>query len=186
MSEAGSRKVPFSKVLFIEKEDFMENPPNKFFRLSPGNEVRLRYAYFVKCTDVIKNEITGEITEIHCTYDPASKGGNSPDCRKVKGTIHWVSAANAVKAEVRLYDRLFVSEFPEQVEEGQDYKNNLNPESLKIITAYVEPSLANPDFNTKYQFERLGYFSTDKETLPNKPVFNRTVTLKDSWGGKKQ
>jgi glutaminyl-tRNA synthetase len=146
----------------------------------------LRYAYFVKCTDVIKDEITSEITEIHCTYDPASKGGNSPDGRKVKGTIHWVSAANAVEAEVRLYDRLFVSEFPEQVEEGQDYKNNLNPESLKIITAYVEPSLANPDFNTKYQFERLGYFSTDKETLPNKPVFNRTVTLKDSWGGKKQ
>lgn len=181
MPEAGSRKVPFSKVLYIEKDDFMENPPNKFFRLSPGKEVRLRYAYFIKCTEVVKDEVTGEVTEVHCVYDSASKGGNSPDGRKVKSTIHWVSASHAAEVEVRLYDRLFVSEFPEQVKEGQDYKDNLNPDSLKTIKAFVEPSIAKPDFDTKYQFERLGYFTPDKDSLQGKTVFNRTVTLKDSW-----
>ncbi len=183
--EKGTRKIPFSRVIYIERDDFIENPPQHFFRLSPGNEVRLRYAYFIKCTDVIKDPTTGEIKEIHCTYDPASKGGNSPDGRKVKGTIHWVSANHCIEAEIRLYDRLFLSEFPEQVEEGHNYTDYLNPDSLKIIKAFAEPSLANVDINTRFQFERIGYFTADKDTMPGKPVFNRTVTLKDSWIRKK-
>ena len=158
----------------------MEEPPKKFFRLSPGSEVRLRYAYFVKCVDVIKDE-NGEITEIHCTYDPASRGGNSPDGRKVQGTIHWVSAKHAIDAEVRLYDRLFIKESPEDVEEGEDYKEFMNPESLKVITAKVEPSLKDVKPSEKFQFERIGYFCVDPDSLPGKPVFNRTATLKDSW-----
>jgi len=177
---AGSRKVPFSKELFIEKEDFMENPSKKYFRLSPGQEVRLRYAYFVKCTHIIKTP-NGAIDEIHCTYDPASKGGNSPDGRKVKGTIHWVSAKQAIKTEVRLYDRLFKTENPENVEEGQDYKINLNPDSLKAVTGFCEPFTMQLQPGTKVQFERIGYFCVDKDSKPASVIFNRTVTLKDSW-----
>lgn len=177
---AGTRKVPFSRELYIEKDDFMENPPKGYFRMSPGTEVRLRYAYFVKCTDVVKNE-KGEITEVHCTYDPASRGGNSPDGRKVKSTIHWLSAKHAIPAEIRLYDRLFVNEFPEDVEEGHDWKENINPASLKVMNGFVEPALAETKSGDKCQFERIGYFCTDPDSKSGKPVFNRTVTLKDTW-----
>ncbi len=177
---AGKRKVSFSRELYIERDDFMENPPKKFFRLAPGQEVRLRYAYFVKCENVIK-DANGEITEIHCTYDPASRGGNSPDGRKVQGTIHWVSAQHAVKAEVRLFDRLFLGENPEEVPEGQDWKVNLNPDALKVVTGYLEPSLADAKHLDKFQFERMGYFCVDKDSKPGSLVFNRTTTLKDSW-----
>jgi glutaminyl-tRNA synthetase len=178
----GTRKVPFSKILYIEKDDFMENPPKKFFRLSPGNEVRLRYAYYVKCTDVVKDE-NGEITEIHCTYDPLTKGGGSPDGRKVKGTIHWVSARNALSAEVRLYDRLFASENPDNAEEGKTFKDYLNPNSLEILNnCYVEPYLSNAKQGEQFQFERIGYFCADcKDFSKDSLVFNRTVTLKDTW-----
>jgi glutaminyl-tRNA synthetase len=176
----GSRKVPFSKELYIERDDFMENPSKKYFRLAPGQEVRLRYAYFVKCISVEK-DANGEITAIHCTYDPASRGGNSPDGRKVKGTIHWVSAKNNIEVEVRLYDRLFKSPTPEDVEEGVDYKNNLNPDSLKVVKAYCEPYLSNSKPGDRYQFERIGYFCNDNDSKPGALVFNRTVTLKDSW-----
>jgi glutaminyl-tRNA synthetase len=178
---AGSRKVPFSRVLCIEHDDFREVPPPKYFRLTPGREVRLRYGYFVTCTSVVKNA-AGEVVEVHCTYDPASKGGNSPDGRKVKATIHWVSAAHAVDAEVRVYENLFLKEDPSDVEEGQDVLDNLNPNSLEIISdAKVEPSLANAASGTRYQFERLGYFCVDPDSMPGKPVFNRTVALKDTW-----
>ncbi len=177
---AGKRKVSFSRELYIERDDFMENPPKKFFRLAPGQEVRLRYAYFVKCENVIK-DANGEITEIHCTYDPASRGGNSPDGRKVQGTIHWVSAQHAVKAEVRLFDRLFLGENPEEVPEGQDWKVNLNPDALKVVTGYLEPSLGKAKHLDKFQFERMGYFCVDKDSKPGSLVFNRTTTLKDSW-----
>jgi glutaminyl-tRNA synthetase len=178
---AGSRKVPFSRVLYIEQDDFREVPPPKYFRLTPGREVRLRYGYFVTCTNVVKNE-KGDFVEVHCTYDPASKGGNSPDGRKVKATIHWVSAAHAVDAEVRLYENLFLKENPSDVEEGQDVLDNLNPNSLEIIAdAKVEPSLANAAAGTRFQFERLGYFCADTDSKPGKLVFNRTVALKDAW-----
>jgi len=177
---AGKRRIPFSREIYIEREDFMEEPPKKFFRLSPGSEVRLRYAYFIKCTGVIKNG-EGEIIELHCTFDPSSRGGNSPDGRKVQGTIHWVSAMHAVDAELRLYDRLFIRENPDDVHEDEDYKDFLNPDSLKIITAKVEPSLKNIRSLEKVQFERIGYFCADTDTEPGKPVFNRTATLKDSW-----
>jgi glutaminyl-tRNA synthetase len=177
---AGKRKVSFSRELYIERDDFMENPPKKFFRLAPGQEVRLRYAYFVKCESVVK-DANGEITEIHCTYDPASKGGNSPDGRKVQGTIHWVSAKHAIKAEVRLFDRLFLGENPEEVPEGQDWKVNLNPDSLTVTTGYLEPSLGKAKYLDKFQFERMGYFCVDKDSSADKLVFNRTATLKDSW-----
>ena len=178
---AGSRKVPFSRVLYIERDDFREVAPPKYFRLTPGREVRLRYGYFVTCTSVVKNE-AGEVAEVHCTYDPASKGGNSPDGRKVKATIHWVSAAHAVDAEVRVYENLFLKEDPSDVEAGQDVLDNLNPNSLEIIAdAKVEPSLANAVAGTRYQFERLGYFCADPDSKPGKPVFNRTVALKDAW-----
>lgn len=178
--EAGSRKVPFTRELYIERDDFMENPPKKYFRLSPGTEVRLRYAYFVTCTGVEKDS-DGNITVIHCTHDPASRGGNSPDGRKVKGTIHWVSATEALKAEVRLYDRLFKVPNPEDVEECEDYKKNLNTESLQVITGYCEPSLKKVKQGEKYQFERIGYFCVDPDSKPEVPVFNRTVGLKDTW-----
>jgi glutaminyl-tRNA synthetase len=178
---AGSRKVPFSRVLYIEQDDFREVPPPKYFRLTPGREVRLRYGYFVTCTSVVKND-KGEVIEVHCTYDPASKGGNSPDGRKVKATIHWVSAAHAVDAEVRVYENLFLKEDPSDVEEGQDVLDNINPNSLEIISeAKVEPSLANAAPGTRYQFERLGYFCVDPDSKTGKPVFNRTVALKDAW-----
>jgi glutaminyl-tRNA synthetase len=178
---AGSRKVPFSRVLYIEQDDFREVPPPKYFRLTPGREVRLRYGYFITCTSVVKND-KGEVIEVHCAYDPATKGGNAPDGRKVKATIHWVSAAHAVDAEVRIYDNLFLKEDPSDVKEGEDVLDNLNPASLEvIIVAKLEPSLANAAVGTRYQFERLGYFSVDPDTKPGKPVFNRTVALKDAW-----
>jgi len=179
--DAGTRKVPFSKVLYIEQDDFREVPPPKYFRLTPGQEVRLRYAYFVKCTHVTKND-KGEVTEIHCTYDPATRGGDSPDGRKVKGTIHWVSAQHAIDAEVRLYDHLFKSPDPEEVPEGKTYLDNLNPESLVVLpNAKLEPSLKDVEVSSKYQFERVGYFSVDYDSKPGKPVFNRAVSLKDTW-----
>jgi len=176
---AGTRKVPFSKVLYIERDDFMEDPPKKFFRLAPGREVRLRYAYFVTCTDVVK-DADGEIVELRCTYDPATRGGNAPDGRKVKATIHWVSAEHAVDAEVRLYETLFNVENPD---EGDDFRTNLNPNSLEVLSGCkLEPYLAKPQSELPYQFERLGYFVVDpKESTPEKPVFNRTVTLRDTW-----
>jgi glutaminyl-tRNA synthetase len=181
-ASAGMRKVPFSRVLYIEQDDFREDPPKQYFRLSPGREVRLRYGYFITCTGVVKNE-KGEIIEVHCTYDPATRGGNAPpDGRKVKSTIHWVSAAHAIDAEVRIYDRLFTKENPSDVAEGQDFTANLNPESLEAISSVkAEPSLANAAPGARYQFERLGYFCSDPDSKPGKPVFNRTVALKDSW-----
>jgi len=178
---AGSRKVPFSKVLYIEEEDFREVPPPKYFRLSPGREVRLRYGYFITANSVVKNE-KGEVVEVHCTYDPATRGGNAPDGRKVKATIHWVSAAHAVDSEVRLYETLFTKENPDDAEEGKDFISNLNPKSLeRIAHAKLEPSLAVAEPGTRYQFERLGYFSVDPDSTAGKPVFNRTVALKDTW-----
>jgi glutaminyl-tRNA synthetase len=178
---AGLRQVPFSRVLYIEQDDFREVPPAKYFRLTPGREVRLRYGYFVTCTSVVKNE-KGEVVEVHCTYDARTRGGNAPDGRKVKATIHWVSAAHAVDAEVRIYENLFRKEDPSHVEEGKDVLDNLNPNSLEVIAdAKLEPSLANPAVGTRYQFERLGYFCVDPDAKPGKPVFNRTIALKDSW-----
>jgi len=178
---AGSRKVPFSKVLYIEQDDFREVPPPKYYRLSPGREVRLRYGFFITCTDVLKNE-AGEVVEVRCTYDPATRGGDAPDGRKVKSTIHWVSAEHAVDAEVRLYDSLFTKENPNETEPGQDFTANLNPNSLEVVTAAkVEPSLADAPAGGRYQFERLGYFCVDPDSTPGKPVFNRTVGLRDAW-----
>ncbi|HWF09259.1 MAG TPA: glutamine--tRNA ligase/YqeY domain fusion protein [Bryobacteraceae bacterium] len=175
---AGTRRVPFSRFLYIEQDDFREVPPKQYYRLSPGKEVRLRYAYFITCTGVVKND-AGEIAEIHCTYDPATRGGNSPDGRKVKSTIHWVSAAHAVDAEVRLYETLFTVENPG---EADDFTTVLNPNSLEVLTdAKLEPALANAAPGERFQFERLGYFAVDPDTRPAKPVFNRTVALKDSW-----
>ncbi|MBW1893530.1 MAG: glutamine--tRNA ligase/YqeY domain fusion protein [Deltaproteobacteria bacterium] len=178
----GSRKVPFSNTLYIEQDDFMEDPPKKFFRLSPGREVRLRYAYFIKCNEVIKDEKTGQVKELLCTYDPETKGGSAPDGRKVKATLHWVSTAHAVKTEVRLYDTLFTKENPMEEKEG-DFKSTINPESIKILTeSMVEPVLAAAEPGTRYQFERLGYFCVDSvDSTKEKPVFNRTVTLRDQW-----
>ncbi|QDT19223.1 glutamine--tRNA ligase/YqeY domain fusion protein [Gimesia chilikensis] len=186
---AGTRKVPFSKVIYIERDDFMEDPPKKFFRLSPGKEVRLRYAYFVTCTDVIKDD-DGEVVELRCTYDPATRGGDAPDGRKVKATIHWVSEAHALDAEVRLYDHLFDQPDPEDLPEGVDYKSNLNPRSLQVLSGCkLEPGLKEAEPGSRFQFERLGYFCVDtKDSAPGKPVFNRTVTLRDTWAkvGKQQ
>ncbi|MHC4068122.1 MAG: glutamine--tRNA ligase/YqeY domain fusion protein [Planctomycetota bacterium] len=177
----GMRKVPFSKELYIERDDFMEEPPKKFFRLAPGREVRLRYAYFVKCTDVVK-DTNGNITELHCTYDPATRGGDAPDGRKVKSTLHWVSAKHALNAEVRLYDHLFTKENPDDAPKGQDFKANLNPNSLKVLTdCKVEPSIKDTNPLDRWQFERLGYFCTDSDSAPEKLIFNRTVTLRDTW-----
>lgn len=180
-ASAGTRKVPFSRVLYIEQDDFRENPPKQFYRLSPGREVRLRYGYLVTCTSLIKNE-RGEVVEVHCAYDPATRGGNTPDGRKVKSTIHWVSADHAVDAEVRLYDNLFTKEDPNETREGEDFTANLNPNSLDVVTnAKLEPSLAAATSGDRYQFERLGYFSVDPDTTPDRLVFNRTVALRDSW-----
>jgi glutaminyl-tRNA synthetase len=180
-ASAGTRKVPFSKVLYIEQDDFREVPPPKFYRLSPGKEVRLRYGYFITAHTVEKND-RGEVVAVHCTYDPATKGGNSPDGRKVKSTIHWVSAEHAIDAEVRIYDKLFTKEIPDDAPEGQDFIANLNPKSLEVIPyAKLEPSLASAPVEARFQFERLGYFCVDPDSRPGHPVFNRTVALKDAW-----
>ena len=178
---AGTRKIPFSRVIYIEQDDFLEEPPKKFFRLAPGREVRLRYAYFITCVDVVKDEETGQIIELHCTYDPSTRSGSSPDGRKVKATLHWVSASHAINAEARLYDHLFVKENPDE-EKNVDFKTHLNPDSLKICSFLVEPSLAGAVSGSRYQFERLGYFCVDSaDSSDNALVFNRTVTLRDTW-----
>ena len=180
-ASAGTRKVPFSRELYIERDDFMENPPKKFFRLSPGKEVRLRCAYFITCTEVVK-DARGEITELRCTYDPATRGGDAPDGRRVKATMHWVSAAHAVPVEVRLYDRLFSVEDPESAPEGKTFLDYLNPNSLEVLGgAKAEPSLAGATVGTRVQFERLGYFCVDSDSRPGALVFNRTVSLRDAW-----
>lgn len=180
---AGTRKVPFSRELYIEQDDFMEEPVKKFFRLAPGREVRLRYAYFLKCVDVKRDSDTGEIVKLCCTYDPASRGGNAPDGRKVKATIHWVSAGHAIKGETRLYNYLFTSSKPEDIEEDQELTSTINPDSLEVLKeCYFEPHLKKTSPGMSYQFERLGYFCVDlKDSTPDKPVFNRTLTLKDPW-----
>jgi len=181
-ASAGTRQVPFAKVLYIEQEDFREQPPKGYYRLSPGREVRLRYGYFVTCTNAVKDPKTGEVVEVHCTYDPATRGGNAPDGRKVKATIHWVSAAHALEAEVRIYDKLFTKPNPNEVAEGQDFTANLNPNSLEVLRGcQLEPSLAGAAVGGRYQFERLGYFCVDPDSAPGKLVFNRTVALKDTW-----
>jgi len=179
----GTRKVPFSRVLYIEQDDFLEEPPRKFFRLAPGREVRLRYAYYITCEDVIKDKKTGEVVELQCRYDPATRGGGSPDGRRVKGTLHWVSANHAIETEVRLYDHLFTKRDSTEVEEGADYKSNLNPKSLEILASCkVEPSLEGAAPGSRYQFERLGYFFVDTtDSSVKKLVFNRTVSLRDTW-----
>ncbi|MBA3912927.1 MAG: glutamine--tRNA ligase/YqeY domain fusion protein [Acidobacteriales bacterium] len=180
-ASAGSRNVPFTRELYIEQDDFREGPPKGYFRLSPGREVRLRYGYLVTCTSVVKND-DGEVVEVHCSYDPATRGGNTPDGRKVKSTIHWVSALHAVDAEVRVYENLFTKENPNEVDEGGDFTENLNPLSLATLTGCkLEPSLADVEPGTRYQFERLGYFCADPDSNPGKPIFNRTVALRDSW-----
>jgi glutaminyl-tRNA synthetase len=181
--DMGTRKVPFTRVLYIEQEDFREDPPKKFFRLAPGREVRLRYAYFIKCVGVVKDEETGEAVELRCTYDPATRGGDAPDGRKVKGTLHWVSAARSLEAEVRLYDHLFTRPNPSDEKDGPDFKTYLNPNSLQTLTSCrVEPSLADAQPGSRYQFERQGYFCVDtKDSSAEKLVFNRTVTLRDRW-----
>ncbi|MEW6077105.1 MAG: glutamine--tRNA ligase/YqeY domain fusion protein [Thermodesulfobacteriota bacterium] len=180
---AGSRRIRFSKTLFIERDDFMENPPKKFYRLSPGKEVRLRYAYFIKCESVVKDPASGEITELRCTYDPATRGGDAPDGRKVKATLHWVAADQAVSAEVRLYDRLFTCDNPAAETDGRAFTDHLNPASLEALyPCYLEPALAEAQAGENFQFERMGYFCLDsKDTAPDRPVFNRTVTLRDTW-----
>jgi glutaminyl-tRNA synthetase len=177
---AGSRKVPFSRELYIEQDDFREVPPPKYYRLSPGKEVRLRYGYLITCTSVVK-DANGNVVEVHCTYDPATKGGNTPDGRKVKATIHWVSAQHAVDAEVRMYETLFTKPNPDDAPEGQDFTANLNPKSLEVVHGKVEPSLAQAKAGDRFQFERLGYFCVDPDTKAGAPVFNRTVALKDTW-----
>jgi glutaminyl-tRNA synthetase len=178
----GTRKVPFSRVLYIEQDDFREVPPKQYFRLSPGREVRLRYGYFITCTGVVKDEKTGEVLEVHCTYDPATRGGDSPDGRKVKSTIHWVSATHAIDAEARLYENLFTKENPDEVAEGQDFTANLNPRSLEVVRGCkLEPSLRLAAPGARYQFERLGYFCVDLDSKPGALVFNRTAALRDTW-----
>jgi len=178
----GTRKVPFSREIWIEQDDFREDPPKGYYRLSPGKEVRLRWGYLITCTHAVKDPKTGEVVELHCTYDPATRGGNAPDGRKVKGTIHWVSAAQAVQAEVRLYENLFTVPDPSDVPEGVDYKVNQNPHSLEVLPCCcLEPSLASAQAGDRFQFERLGYFAVDPDTTPGKMVFNRTVSLRDTW-----
>jgi glutaminyl-tRNA synthetase len=180
-ASAGTRKVPFSRVVYIERDDFREDPPKKFFRLAPGREVRLRNAYLVTCTGVVKDQ-TGAIVELRCTYDPQTRGGDAPDGRKVKATLHWVSAPHAVDADVRLYDRLFTIENPGLVPDDRDWREFLNPESLRVVTGCkVEPSLAAAKPGMRFQFERIGYFCADPDGTPARPVFNRTVGLKDTW-----
>jgi glutaminyl-tRNA synthetase len=178
---AGTRQVPFSRELYIEREDFMEAPPRKFYRLAPGREVRLRYAYFVTCREAVK-DASGEVVELRCTYDPATRGGDAPDGRKVKSTLHWVSAAQAAEAEVRLYERLFTREDPTDVAEGEDWRASLNGDSLTALSGCkVEPSVAGRPAGWRCQFERMGYFCMDPDSTPGRPVLNRTVTLKDTW-----
>jgi len=178
--DAGTRKVPFSRVLYIEQEDFREDPPKQFFRLAPGREVRLRYAYFVTCEKVIRDEKTGEVVELHCSYDPATRGGDAPDNRKVKATLHWVSAKHAVKAEVRLYDTLFTKAEPGA--ESGDFRTDINPDSLEALdSCFIEPSITGSAPGSRYQFERMGYFCVDRDSTGDKLIFNRTVTLKDTW-----
>ena len=180
-ASAGTRKVPFSRVLYIEQDDYREDPPKQYYRLSPGREVRLRYGYFITATSIVKNG-KGEVVEVHCTYDPATRGGNAPDGRKVKSTIHWVSAAHALDAEVRLYENLFSKENPNEEAEGLDFTANLNPNSLETLTqCKVEPFLAGAAPLSRYQFERLGYFCVDADSEPGRLVFNRTVALRDTW-----
>ena len=176
----GTRQVAFSRVIYIEREDFMEDPPKKFFRLAPGREVRLRYACYITCTDVVKDPETGEVVEVRCSYDPESRGGDTPDGRRVRGTLHWVSEAHMGKAEVRLYDRLFNVEDPAG-DKDRDFKEFLNPDSLKVVTALVEPALLGVDTAQRFQFERIGYFSVDPDSRPDAPVFNRTFALRDTW-----
>jgi glutaminyl-tRNA synthetase len=179
---AGTRKVPFARELYIEQDDFREQPPPKFFRLSPGREVRLRGGYLITCTRVVKDAKSGEVVEVHCAYDPATRSGNAPDRRKVKATIHWVSARHAVDAEIRIYDKLFTKENPSDTEEGQEFTANLNPDSLEVLAGCkLEPSLAKAAVGDRYQFERLGYFCLDPDSAPGRPVFNRTVALRDTW-----
>jgi glutaminyl-tRNA synthetase len=177
---AGTRQVTFGRVLYIEQDDFMEDPPPKFYRLAPGREVRLRYGYFIRCTDVVK-DAAGRVVELRCTYDPDTRGGSAPDGRKVKATIHWVSAAHALPVEARLYDHLFTRPDPDDVEEGENFLGALNPKSLEVVEGFAEPSIAGSPIGKHYQFERLGYFVTDPDSTPARPVFNRTVTLKDAW-----
>jgi glutaminyl-tRNA synthetase len=179
----GTRQVPFSRVLYIERDDFREDPPKQFFRLAPGREVRLRYAYFITCVGVVKDDRTGEVVELHCTYDPATRGGDAPDGRRVRATLHWVSAAHALEAEVRLYDHLFVHADPSEDQEGVDITASLNPQSLEVLkSCRVEPSLAAAAPGSRYQFERLGYFCVDSvDSTAEALVFNRTVTLRDTW-----
>jgi glutaminyl-tRNA synthetase len=178
--DMGARGVPFCREIFIERDDFREDPPRKFFRLSPGREVRLRYAYYITCREVIR-DAQGEIAELRCTYDPESRGGGTPDGRKVKGTLHWVSARHALRAEVRLYDKLFTEENPLDLPEGRHFREVINPESLRVVTGMLEPSLATARPGERFQFERLGYFCADPDGTPGKPVFNRTTTLRDTW-----
>jgi len=178
---AGTRTVPFSRELYIERNDFQEDPPKKFFRLAPGREVRLRYAYFLTCQEVVK-DADGNILELRCTYDPETRGGYAPDGRKVRGTIHWLSAAHAVQAEVRLYDHLFTAEHPEATTDGNDYKDVLNPHSLERRSGcWVESHLTTASVGSRYQFERLGYFCVDPDSSPNLPVYNKTIGLRDTW-----
>jgi len=177
---AGTRTLPFSREIFIERDDFMEDPPKQFFRLAPGREVRLRYAYFIKCVDVVK-DANGKVVELHCTYDPATRGGDAPDGRKVKATLHWVSAPHAIKAEARLYDHLFAKPDPDDVEPGGSFIANLNPNSLEVKACYVEPSVIGAKPGMRYQFERLGYFCVDLDSTDKRLVFNRTATLRDTW-----
>jgi glutaminyl-tRNA synthetase len=178
----GTRKVPFSREIYIEQEDFRQDPPKKFWRLAPGREVRLRYAYYITCVDVVKDEQTGQVIQVHCTYDPETRGGWAPDGRKVRGTLHWVSAAHALKAEVCMYDRLFVKANPLDTQEGEDFKTYLNPNSLETLTSCrIEPSLAGAAPGSRYQFERQGYFCVDPDSTEGHLVFNRTVPLRDSW-----
>jgi glutaminyl-tRNA synthetase len=179
---AGTRKLPFSRELYIERDDFLEDPPKKFFRLAPGAEVRLKHAYIIKCEDLVKDKQTGEVVEVHCSYDPETKSGGAQATRKVKGTLHWVSAAHAHDAEVRLYDNLFSKADPSEVEVGQDFIANLNPDSLEIVGGCkVEPSLAKVESGDRFQFLRQGYFCVDPDSTAEKPVFNRTVGLRDTW-----
>lgn len=178
---AGTRKIPFSRELYLEQEDFMEDPPKQFFRLAPGREVRLRYGYFIRCESVVKDD-AGNIVELHCTYDPETRGGNSPDGRKVKATLHWVSAAHAVQAQVNLYDNLFSVPDPDDVPEGGDFKDHLNPTSLVVLqNCQLEPSLKSAETGDRFQFERLGYFCVDRDSTQESLIFNRSVTLKDAW-----
>lgn len=176
----GSRQVPFCREVYIERDDFMENPPKKYFRLSPGQEMRLKHAYYIKCEEVVK-DADGNILELHCTYDPASRGGWTEDGRKVKGTAHWVSAKHCIEAEVRMYEHLFSTPNPDKAPEGMDFTANINPDSLKVVTCFAEPSLKDVEPMQRYQFLRVGYFTSDKDSKPGKPVFNKTVGLKDSW-----